>query len=247
MSFLSNLWADLVDKRLWPVLIVLLLALVAVPLLLLKSGDSNEPSAPPIPSAAVPTANSSAISVDSTPERGAKLTGSSRNPFQGKGGSGNTQTHAASAPGPSTAGPGPSTGSTPSTGSSGAGTGSTGSPGSTGAGGGPTPVPSQGSSGGSSSHGGIVVRFGKAGSKSQVVDPLQALPSRKNPMVVYLGEKHGKAVFLISSDVTVGSNSDCKPSKDICQRTYVAPGTKIDVTSSYPKVHYVIRVSSAGS
>ncbi len=41
MSFVKSLWADLVEKRLWPVVLVLLVALVAVPVAL--GGASREP------------------------------------------------------------------------------------------------------------------------------------------------------------------------------------------------------------
>jgi hypothetical protein len=250
MTFLNNLWADLVDKRLWPVLVVLGLALVAIPLLLLKDGGGSGPSAPPIPSAAAPNASRSIVSVDGQPTPGVKLSGASRDPFRGRGNPPSTQaSQASSAPGPATAASGPTTSSTSGGGSSDAGTGSTGSTGNTGGGGGPTPVPSQGSSGGSSSHGSVFVRFGKSGGSQskRVVHPLEALPSRKNPMVVYLGEKNGQAVFLVSSDVVTSGKMECKPSKDICQKAYVKPHTKIKVTVDYPRTHYVIEVLRAGS
>jgi hypothetical protein len=41
MSFIKSLWADLVEKRLWPVVLVLLVALVAVPVAL--GGASEDP------------------------------------------------------------------------------------------------------------------------------------------------------------------------------------------------------------
>jgi hypothetical protein len=250
MTSLKNLWADLVDKRLWPVLVVFALALVAIPLLLLKdSGDSGS-SAPPITSAAVPSANRSVISVDGQATPRVRLTGSSRDPFRGRGNRSGTPSSApSSAASPATASSGSPTPSTSGAGSSGAGTGSTGGTGTTGGGGGPTPVPSQGSSGGSASQGSVFVRFGKSGGSQskRVVHPLEALPSRKNPMVVYLGEKNGRAVFLVSSDVVTSGKMECKPSKDICQKAYVKPHTKIKVTVDYPRTHYVIEVLRAGS
>jgi hypothetical protein len=251
MTFLKNLWADLVDKRLWPVLVVFAVALVAIPLVLLKSGGNSSSSAPPIPSAAVPSANRSVVSVDGQATPRVKLTGSSRDPFRGRGNQSGTPSSApASAASPATASSGSPTPSTSGTGSTGAGTGSTGSTGNTGGGGGPTPVPSRGSSGGgSSSHGSVFVRFGKSGGSQskRVVHPLEALPSRKNPMVVFLGEKSGRAVFLVSSDVVTSGKMQCKPSKDICQKAYVKPHTKIKVTVDYPHTHYVIEVLRAGS
>lgn len=41
MSFFKSLWTDLVEKRLWPILIVLLLALVAVPVFLGSGGQNG--------------------------------------------------------------------------------------------------------------------------------------------------------------------------------------------------------------
>ena len=46
-SFFSNLWADLREKRLWPVAVLLLAALVAVPVVLKKSPEAPPP-APPV-------------------------------------------------------------------------------------------------------------------------------------------------------------------------------------------------------
>src|SRR5918998_5405677 len=47
--FLLDLWHDLREKRLWPVAVVLLLGLVAVPVLLAKPAE--EPTAPAVTTA----------------------------------------------------------------------------------------------------------------------------------------------------------------------------------------------------
>ncbi|MDX6675481.1 MAG: hypothetical protein QOH11_2899, partial [Solirubrobacteraceae bacterium] len=39
MSFARGIWADLVDKRLWPVALALVVAAVAIPVLLHKQAD----------------------------------------------------------------------------------------------------------------------------------------------------------------------------------------------------------------
>src|SRR5215218_5236322 len=44
--FLLDLWHDLKEKRLWPVAVVLLAALVAVPVLLAKPSSAPPPAAP---------------------------------------------------------------------------------------------------------------------------------------------------------------------------------------------------------
>jgi hypothetical protein len=51
--FLLDLWHDLREKRLWPVAIVMLLGLVAVPVLLAKPFEQPGPA----PVAAVPSTN----------------------------------------------------------------------------------------------------------------------------------------------------------------------------------------------
>ncbi|MDQ6777683.1 MAG: hypothetical protein M3071_16055, partial [Actinomycetota bacterium] len=82
MNVIQSLIADLREKRLWPIAVALLVALVAVPVLL--SGGSN--ASPPV--ASVPPAGASsaavpalpAVSVTATPSH-ARLTGRRRDPF----------------------------------------------------------------------------------------------------------------------------------------------------------------------
>lgn len=45
-TFVANLWADLREKRLWPVAVLLLAALVAVPVVLKKSSEQPPPTEP---------------------------------------------------------------------------------------------------------------------------------------------------------------------------------------------------------
>ena len=83
MSLVRDLWADLVDKRLWPVAVVLVLALVAIPTLL------REPAASPVPAPA-PVADTGPAHMVSDPSaiaaarpRGA-VVGEAKNPFDQK-------------------------------------------------------------------------------------------------------------------------------------------------------------------
>jgi hypothetical protein len=82
-----------------------------------------------------------------------------------------------------------------------------------------------------------------------VVAPLEALPSRGNPLVIYLGAKDGQAVFLVSSDVTPSGDMTCKPSKDVCQKAYVDAGHRVKLTvgDADGGTEYVIQVVRAGS
>lgn len=83
MSFLQNLWRDLVDKRLWPVAVALVLAAVAVPVLM-GGGSSTVATAPattPPADAAVPGTAQVTVAVDGgTKER--SRAGSARDPFK---------------------------------------------------------------------------------------------------------------------------------------------------------------------
>jgi hypothetical protein len=81
MSQLNALLSDLRDKKLWPLAIVLLAAVVAVPVLL--SSTSTPPPAQPLPSLATPvsaTANVPAVTVDATPGQAA-VAGAAHDPF----------------------------------------------------------------------------------------------------------------------------------------------------------------------
>jgi hypothetical protein len=84
VSFLQNLWRDLVDKRLWPVAIALLVAAVAVPVLM-GGGSSDVASAPapaPAPTAgAVPGAAQVTVAVDADGKERTRA-GSARDPFK---------------------------------------------------------------------------------------------------------------------------------------------------------------------
>jgi hypothetical protein len=257
MSFFRNLWTDLVDKRLWPVALVLLLALVAVPVLLLQGGGGDDH----VDVAAAPQAagggKDAVVAVEGTTRRVA-LRGSPRDPFgpsSGGSSSGETTTTSSSS----------EAGEETTAGSTGSGTSTTGATTATeSAGGGSSGSSTTGSTPSSTGGGGstgststgattadpVVVRFGKAGAdKLHVVAPLEALPSRRDPIVVYLGAHDGKAVFLVSSDATPGGEVECKPSKEVCQKAYIGPGdtATLDVGAGDTTTQYVIKVERAGS
>ena len=105
MSYVQNIFSDLRDRRLWPVALALVVALVAIPLLLSSGGGSSSgtPTAQ-IPPVATPAQNPAlpVVSVTTTPSH-VKLTGKARNPFAPQ--------HQASTPGSHGSGS-PSSGST---------------------------------------------------------------------------------------------------------------------------------------
>jgi hypothetical protein len=82
MSVINNLISDLREKRLWPVAVALILALIAVPVLLSSGGNSNVPVAqvPPVPAAPASVPALPAVTVTPVPSN-ARLSGRQRDPF----------------------------------------------------------------------------------------------------------------------------------------------------------------------
>jgi hypothetical protein len=225
MNAVRGLLRDLVARRLWPVAVLLIAAVVAVPVYLGKS-SSNDAATPPIASApATDKASKAAVTLEDTPADGTGR-GSVRNPF--------TQLHVPKPAAATTTGASGST--TPATtGTSDSSGGSTPSPAagstpSTGGGSGTTP-PSTSTKGALVSH--VTLRLGALGSLTTFKDVarLSALPSVDDPQFVFTGVlKDGKtAVLLPSSVILMGVESDvtCKPSNKNCQTLEVAAGDTI--------------------
>ena len=83
MSLVERILGDLREKRLWPLAVVLVAGLVAVPLLLSKGSASAPPFVAQAPAASqsAPPAGVPVVSSSSTPA-GGKLKGSPHNPFE---------------------------------------------------------------------------------------------------------------------------------------------------------------------
>jgi hypothetical protein len=217
MSTVRNIWKDMVERRLWPVALVLVVALVAIPVVLAKPA----PQVPAAPTAVAPSSGPEPLVASATSVRsntgGALVGGKFKDPFN--------QLHVAKLStgldGASAAGP--ASGDTLPAG----GGGSEGSGGAGGSGG------SGGGSGGGSSDEATVTRlkveFGLASGKRTVreITPGTPLPASSVPLIVFLGfGKDGTApVFLVSSDVvkTEGDGS-CKPSKSVCSELSLVVG-----------------------
>jgi hypothetical protein len=243
MTFVRDVWTDLVDKRLWPVALALALALVAIPVLLLKPAAS--PAAAGAPGAdAGPAHRVTDPAAIAAARPGGPVTGKVKNPF--------AQQHAPK-PKPAVA----------SSGSPGPGTVGSGGD----SGGGLSSIPSTGgSSGGGSSGGGSVVvapprpapkpaadgeprlkvRFGRTDGKSRVrtLAPGAPLPSRANPVLVFVEVRGGRAEFLVSSDATPEGDGRCEPSKAVCAQLFLRAGHThfFDVTRSSGVVQYQLDV-----
>lgn len=222
MSLLTNIWKDMVERRLWPIALVLVVALVAIPVVLAKPAAQGPAGPTAVASSSGPEPLVASPASIRSNTGGALVSGKFKDPFH--------QQHLATSatlPNVATA-KGPATGDT-----STAGGGSGGSSGSGGSGGG-----SGGDSGGGSGGGGssdtqtvtkLKVKFGLAGGERKVREITLGtpLPASTNPLIVFLdfGQGGTKPVFLVSSDVvkTEGDGS-CKPSKSVCSEVRLGAG-----------------------
>jgi hypothetical protein len=235
MTALQNLISELREKRLWPVAVALIVALIAVPVLL-SSSSGPVALAPPPPvagaSASVPAVP--AVSVTTTPSN-ARVTGPSRNPF--------TQQRKASAVG--TSGSGSATTTKPATGAKRS-TGSTASKGTTtsgGAGAGkttasttttsttttPTATPNPTSTAltaKQSYH--VTFAITNSAGGLDTIDPLERLsilPSTQLPLLVELGVVQGgdRVLFVVQPGTVVRGPGACIPGPIDCEILSLAP------------------------
>jgi hypothetical protein len=224
MNTVRGLVRDLVERRLWPVALLLVVAAVAVPLYLGRASSDDGAVDAPLPGATAQAgakASKAAVSLDESADESDGV-GRVHNPFKQKyvpkAKKAQTGTDKASQP----------SGASPSTGSGSAG-GST--PGDTGTG-----NTGSGTSGGTDdtskddttktdvdvSH--VSLHLGPVDALVTYKDVarLSPLPSAGNPLFVFTGVlKDGKtAVLLPSSTVQIGEESDvkCKPSNKSCQK-----------------------------
>ncbi len=228
MSFLNSIVADMREKHLWPLALVLLAALVAIPILL---SSNSSPSTPPAPSTAP---RASALPAVSVKEQTGKvhLTGHGRDPF-GQGAtkkvkststSSSATTHTNASPAGATT-DSPTTASTTGSGSTTAST--------TGSGGSttttttttttPTPTPTPPPAGLSSTEAyavsvGITNDFGGV----NTIDPaerLGVLPSTNQQLVAQLGVLKGarRVMFAVAPGTIVNGPGSCVPGPVDCQ------------------------------
>jgi hypothetical protein len=254
MSVLRNIWGDLVDKRLWPVAAVLVVALVALPVLVLKPAPAEKPPAPvasvsgPAPMVSDPAAIVEARS-------SGPIGGTRKNPF--------AQQHVARANKSSTPGSsGPaapakalsasgvtatpvttSGGSTPSSGT--VTTPSVTTPAKTPK---PATTPKPASGKGVTK---LKVRFGPTNGKRKYIllDPGAPLPTGVDPVIVFVDmAQDGKAAeFIVSSEAQPQGDGRCKPSKTVCAQLFLKFGNTefFDVTGPNGTVQYQLDVLKA--
>jgi hypothetical protein len=241
-TFFIDLWHDLRERRLWPVAVGLLAAIVAVPAILFKPVSNATP-----PSAAAPkpagVATLPVVNVESGPIRGSKLeafSASEKNPFK-------PMKDLAEAPATSpTAG---TSGADATSTSSGGSASASASGGDSSSGGGA--VSGGSPSGGPSSSGGSTpssnpepttqwfryaadFSFGKTGSKAKVFESVAnftLLPNEATPAVVFLGAgADGKTAMFYVADpaFTAGGEGDCNASGADCRYVTLKVGDSTD-------------------
>ena len=228
MKPLENVWSGLVQRRLLPVAILLLGALVAVPFLLAKdpqpAAQAPEPAAQNSATAAAtadPVVQLADAGTEGTKPR-RRVLGASKNPFE-------------PAPAPKVkATPTPEAPAAPSS----AGTGGEDKPADSGTPSGPagSPVTSPGAPAAPAPEPkpvyevySLTVRFGDSSSAEldkRNLPRLKALPSAEDPVLVYLGPgKDAKtAVFLLDEGVEVQGDGDCRPSPHNCETLHMHVG-----------------------
>lgn len=234
MSFVTDTWRQLVRRRLWPVALLLLAALAAVPFLLAK-----DPEPAVVPAAPASAAGKTTLAEDSSdpivsaaaaagPEGSARrrVLGSSKDPFEpapakkvkvkAAQAEGTATPDATEAPSSSSDDSSASGGgaSSPSTGSESVPVGPVA----------PTPAAKKKTYPLYS----LVVRFGDSSSAPtrSRVNRLEALPDEDNPLLVYLGVKDGgkAAVFMLDSSVTPQGDGECEPSPANCETLVLREG-----------------------
>lgn len=255
MTFVRNILSDLVQKRLWPVAVALVVALVAVPVLLGR--DSSSQTTTPTPEnatgASTPKTSMAAVKVDADSSTAARNRGGDvRNPFKGP----KTPTAQTATATPTSSSPSPttqtSTGSTGSTGSTTpthsaptapATSATTTTPVTK-----PTPVTAPATDPLAAYR--VSLSFGRIAhvKTSDDVARLTPLPSTKHPVVLFLGVlSDGKtSVFLVGTETLATGDGACRLIANACKTIELKPGeaetfaTKVGGTT----VRYAIRVTS---
>ena len=256
MSFATNMLKELRERKLWPIAIVLIVALVAVPILLSKKASTNLITPPA--GAGLPYSTGAtlpAISVQ-TVAGGSKLAGHARNPFTPQHVAA-TSTTTATTPATSTVSAGSSTtsgaSSTGSTSTSGAGS----TTNATGGGTGTTPAATSPSTSAPASPSeptkpapapsGLTARQSYQVSLAMTVanggvntiaplERLSVLPSVQKPLLVELGVLQGgrQVLFAVEPGAAVSGPGACTPGPIDCEVVSLAPGQTEAVSQQTP-------------
>jgi hypothetical protein len=236
MNVVTTTWQQLVRRRLWPVALLLLAALAAVPFVLASEPAPVAPPASPVPVSSADDELAEPVVAKVAAEdrtRRRRVLGARKDPFE-------------PAPAPkkktaktaSTAKPAPQSESSAPTTPSG--------------GGGGTSVPSvppvTEPSLPDPPAGSVTVRFGDATSDdlpSGWLTKLRPLPDSETPLLVYMGlTKNGKkAKFLVDATLTPTGDGTCKPHPSSCETILLGRGETeffdaIDPETGEPSAQY---------
>jgi hypothetical protein len=227
-ALFRDVFDDMVERKLWPVALILLVALIAIPVLLAKPASKPTPlqgaaqTAPAVSGAPSPlTAFEPVVSSSTSSNESKGLRGAAKDPFHAKG----IDFAAAKAAGSvePVVGGGNATVSTGDT-AQGAGD-TTLTDGNTQGGSTTTPDSSQGKTTFYTYT--AKVKFGEEGdTKARTLSQFRALPSADNPVAIFMGVKRDgeTAVFLLSSSTTTTGDGNCEPTDSECTFLYLKAG-----------------------
>ena len=239
MNDLAAPFRQLVERRLWPVAVLLVAALAAVPFLLAKSGSDDAVPGPTASTSAAQGETQPIVSVASADvrEKDRKVLGAAKNPFRPAIKAKKAKAVKSDASTPTSVNAG---GDSATSGGGGA-TGSTGS-----TGGATTPatpsvplVPTGPSTTPLATFElySLVVRFGETSGEPAVknLKRLKGLPAG-SPKLVYLGllKDHKTAVFLVDAAAKIQGDGHCEPSPEDCQTLRMKAGDTVFATVDQP-------------
>jgi hypothetical protein len=238
-AFALDLWHDLREKRLWPVAVLLLAGLVAVPVLLAKPAeDPGPPPAVETPAAAEKKEDEGQLAEVTLESTEVDASGSTlgvfdpSNPFKPPKKvveASKEQTGSGSQAGPADQGAGEDANS-----GSGGGSDDGGS-----TGGGSTP-PSSGGGTTPPDNGGkptttvykyvVDLTFTANGRTRHIkgMEKLDVLPNQSSPLLIAMGvtADGGNAVFMVHATLKAAGEGTCKPSGKQCAFAYIGPGSE---------------------
>jgi hypothetical protein len=242
VSPLQRIRADLTERRLWPIVLLLVVALVAVPVVLRPdAGDPaaaapSAPATPPAAEAPSPAATMAAVTAVLEGTETSKTRGTRRDPFAAPTGAKATaKAEVAATAGKSAA---PASASPPASGSGS----SPGSPSTRSApapASAPTPKSGQPDSDADADPTARTtyrlrradIRFDDADVVHDAIR-LRAFPSPKRPVALYLGATAGgkAAAFVITTEAEVSGDGTCRPRKRLCTHLLLKPGEEAMLT-----------------
>jgi hypothetical protein len=241
-DFILDIWNDLREKRLWPVAVLLLAGLIAVPVVLSKPAE--EPTVAPV--TAAPQAKTEGVAkglaaltvAKDEPGEGSTLdVFDPSDPFK---------------PPKDIVAKSQDDGTSTTTDSGSAATTDTGAATTdTGGGGGttttetPAETPAQPETQTVEYRYVADITFTNNGKKRKIkgLERLDVLPGEKNPLLIFLGAgKNGNnAVFLVDSTLTAAGEGKCRPSRDECAFLFIGAGSVEELTNDDGD-SYTIRV-----